>query len=82
MWFRISTIHLMGVCPFQIPIIHSKKLEDKLYLFQFPFSQQTGVDDIKVQKCKLRPENKEVQVQIGISTESSNFDSGIERVDL
>ncbi|ENN76053.1 DNA-directed RNA polymerase III subunit RPC5 [Dendroctonus ponderosae] len=64
----------------EIPIFHSKKLEDKLYLFQFPLFQPSDADEINVQKCKLRPENKEVELQIGIGIDCSNFDSA--RADL
>ncbi|XP_050301715.1 DNA-directed RNA polymerase III subunit RPC5 [Anthonomus grandis grandis] len=60
----------------EIPIIHSKKLEETLYLFQFPFKRKKCTNEDKIKKCMFKPQNKEVALEMAINTASSNFDSG------
>ncbi|CAG9770968.1 unnamed protein product [Ceutorhynchus assimilis] len=60
----------------EIPIIHAKKLEEMLYLFQFPFKRKNCTDEEVIKKCKFKPENQEVMLEMAINTESPNFDSG------
>lgn len=60
----------------EIPIIHSKKLEDILYLFQFPFKSKQCTDEDKIKKCQFKPQNKEVILEMAINTDSPNFDAG------
>ncbi|XP_066258647.1 DNA-directed RNA polymerase III subunit RPC5 [Euwallacea similis] len=60
----------------EIPIINSKKLEDILYLLQFPFKGRNIQNNEKINKCSFKPGNKEIMLEMGINTESTNFDAG------
>ncbi|CAH0563680.1 unnamed protein product [Brassicogethes aeneus] len=60
----------------EIPIIHSKKLEDSLYLFQYPLKRKLDPTEMNVQKCFFKPVNDEVKLEIGLNINSPNFDTG------
>lgn len=60
----------------EIPIIHSKRLEDSLYLFQYPLYNSQSLDKHLVKKCSFKPENQEVKLEMAIDIDSPNFDTG------
>lgn len=47
-----------------------------LYLFQFPNKRKKGLQEPHIRKCKFKPDNKQVTLEMGIDTECSNFDAG------
>ncbi|XP_050511536.1 DNA-directed RNA polymerase III subunit RPC5 [Diabrotica virgifera virgifera] len=60
----------------EIPIIHSKRLEDNLYLFQYPLNHSITTNQHKIKSCFFKPKNQEVKLELGIDTRSPNFDTG------
>ncbi|CAG9812467.1 unnamed protein product, partial [Phaedon cochleariae] len=60
----------------EIPIIHSKKLEKSLHLFQFPLKRKKCKNEQNIKKCFFKPQNQEVKLEMGINMDSPNFDSG------
>lgn len=61
---------------FQIPIIHSNRLENSLYLFQYPLKRKECSNEHKINKCFFKPKNEEVKLELAINVESPNFDTG------
>lgn len=47
-----------------------------LYLFQFPNKRKKGLQEPHIRKCKFKPDNKQVTLEMSIDTECSNFDAG------
>ncbi|XP_017777402.1 PREDICTED: DNA-directed RNA polymerase III subunit RPC5 [Nicrophorus vespilloides] len=58
----------------EIPIYLSKRLEKQLYVFQYPFRPKLSKTELAIEKSYLKPDNKEVKLEMGIDTSSSNFD--------
>ncbi|KAJ8929805.1 hypothetical protein NQ314_017402 [Rhamnusium bicolor] len=60
----------------EIPIIHSKHIEDILHLFQYPLKRKQCTNEHNIKKCFYKPENQEVKLELAINVESPNFDAG------
>ncbi|KAG5878014.1 hypothetical protein JTB14_025469 [Gonioctena quinquepunctata] len=60
----------------EIPIIHSKRLENTLQLFQYPLKRKRCTNEHNIKKCFFKPQNQEVKLELGINVDSPNFDSG------
>ncbi|XP_060522207.1 DNA-directed RNA polymerase III subunit RPC5 [Cylas formicarius] len=60
----------------EIPIIHSKRLENSLYLFQYPLERKHSPNERRIRKCLYKPTNREIMLEMQIDTDSPNFDSG------
>ncbi|CAG9857067.1 unnamed protein product [Phyllotreta striolata] len=60
----------------EIPIIHSKRLEENLFLFQYPLKHKQCANEHRINKCFFKPANKEVKLELSIDTDSPNFDTG------
>ncbi|KAK9754708.1 RPC5 protein [Popillia japonica] len=58
----------------EIPIYLSKKLEDELYVFQYPLQPRFLKNDANVRKAYFKPANQEVKLEVELNTESPNFD--------
>lgn len=52
----------------------SKKLEDELYVFQYPLQPRFLKNDANVRKAYFKPANQEVKLEVELNTESPNFD--------
>lgn len=60
---------------FQIPIYLSKRLENNLYLFQYPLKLKTSKNHkMNVRKAHFKPKNQEVRIEMAIDPSSKNFD--------
>ncbi|CAH1109394.1 unnamed protein product [Psylliodes chrysocephalus] len=59
----------------EIPIIHSKRLENNLFLFQYPLKHKTCTNEHRIKKCFYKPENEQVKLELGIDVDSPNFDT-------
>lgn len=51
-------------------------MENCLYLFQYPLKRKECLNEHKIKKCFFKPHNEEVKLELGINTDSPNFDSG------
>ncbi|XP_023029282.1 RNA polymerase III subunit E [Leptinotarsa decemlineata] len=60
----------------EIPIIHSTRLEETLHLFQYPLKSSFCINQHNIRKCFIKPQNREVKLELGIDIDSPNFDSG------
>uniref|UniRef100_A0A1Y1NFR0 Uncharacterized protein n=1 Tax=Photinus pyralis TaxID=7054 RepID=A0A1Y1NFR0_PHOPY len=59
----------------EIPVFLSKRLEDQLYLFQYPLRPTTNkLPDVK--KCFIKPNNETVKLEVQLDVVSPNFDIG------
>lgn len=59
----------------EIPVFLSKRLEDQLYLFQYPLRPTTN-KLLDVKKCFIKPTNETVKLEVQLNAISSNFDIG------
>lgn len=59
---------------FQIPVFHSKRLEDNLYIFQYPLRPRDSRNEMNIRKCFVKPQNQQVKLEVGIDLDSSNVD--------
>ncbi|XP_014226289.1 DNA-directed RNA polymerase III subunit RPC5-like [Trichogramma pretiosum] len=59
----------------EIPVYLSKRLEDNLFIFQYPLkSAQDGYDDAIVKNAAIKIENQEVKLDVMLDTTSINYD--------
>lgn len=59
---------------FQIPIYLTKRLENNLYLFQYPLRPKSSKQKINVRKAFFKPKNQEVKIEMALNPTSRNFD--------
>lgn len=59
---------------FQIPIYLSKRLENQLYLFQYPLKPKASRQKINIRKAYFKPKNQEVKLEQVVDPTSKNFD--------
>lgn len=59
----------------EIPIYLSKKLQDSLYVFQYPLQPKYLKTDTNIRKAYFKPDNQEVKLEVELNVESTNFDT-------
>ncbi|KRT81897.1 hypothetical protein AMK59_6330, partial [Oryctes borbonicus] len=59
----------------EIPIYLSKKLDEELYIFQYPLQPRFLKNDNNVKKSFFKPENQEVKLEVELNVNSPNFDT-------
>ncbi|GJQ72361.1 hypothetical protein Trydic_g3446 [Trypoxylus dichotomus] len=59
----------------EIPIYLSKKLDEELYIFQYPLQPKFLKNENDVKKAFFKPENQEVKLEVELNVESPNFDT-------
>ncbi|XP_022917040.1 DNA-directed RNA polymerase III subunit RPC5 [Onthophagus taurus] len=60
----------------EIPIFLSKRLENSLYVFQYPLQPKNRGFNQSISKAYIRPDNQEVKLDVDLNVESINFDVG------
>ncbi|KAL3272754.1 hypothetical protein HHI36_014215 [Cryptolaemus montrouzieri] len=60
----------------EFPVFHSRRLQENLYLFQYPLRAATDKNECNIKKAFFKPQNQEMKLELGIDIECSNFDSG------
>lgn len=63
------------LCFLQFPIYLSKKLEENLYVFQYPLQPRFIKQNTNIRKAFFKPENQEVKLDVELNVESPNFDA-------
>lgn len=59
---------------YQIPVCLSKKLDNKLFIFQYPLRPSgEGYDNVDFIKTAIKPENQEVTIEVAINTDDSHY---------
>lgn len=62
-------------CSLQIPVYLSKQLSDHLYIYQYPLRQSNlKYDTAVIKSCAIKPQHKEVKLEMGLNVNSMNFD--------
>ncbi|KAK5640739.1 hypothetical protein RI129_009286 [Pyrocoelia pectoralis] len=59
----------------EIPVFLSKRLQDQLYLFQYPLRPSTN-KSLDVKNCFIKPNNETVKLEVQLDTISSSFNIG------
>lgn len=67
--------HVLILFFFQIPIFNSKRLQNSLYLFRYPLLSKKCTNELNIKRGFFKPNNQEVELEMSIDVESSNFDS-------
>ncbi|XP_014215014.1 DNA-directed RNA polymerase III subunit RPC5 [Copidosoma floridanum] len=58
----------------EIPVFLSKRLADKLFIFQYPMKPAiSGYDDAEFLKTAIKPVNQEVMIEVAIDTTDGHF---------
>ncbi|KAF5284395.1 hypothetical protein FQA39_LY17070 [Lamprigera yunnana] len=57
----------------EIPVFVSKRLENQLYLFQFPLRPKFSKSDLNVKRCFVKPQNQAVKLEAQLHTGAANF---------
>ncbi|XP_058806428.1 DNA-directed RNA polymerase III subunit RPC5 [Phymastichus coffea] len=61
----------------EIPVFLSKKLDNKLFIFQYPLKPAgDGYDNSTFIKTAIKPENQEVTIEVAIDTSDSHYNTG------
>uniref|UniRef100_A0A0A9ZCC8 DNA-directed RNA polymerase III subunit RPC5 n=1 Tax=Lygus hesperus TaxID=30085 RepID=A0A0A9ZCC8_LYGHE len=58
----------------EIPVYLTHDLCDNLFVYQFPVHPAASSGNLKVVKSRIKPENQEVVLEMGLDTSSVNFD--------
>ncbi|KAF5282469.1 hypothetical protein FQR65_LT14277 [Abscondita terminalis] len=59
----------------EVPVFISKRLEDQLYLFQYPLRPRSSETPLNVKRCFVKPQNQAVKLEVQLNTHSANFDT-------
>ncbi|KAF6199086.1 hypothetical protein GE061_007111 [Apolygus lucorum] len=58
----------------EIPVYLTHDLCDNLFVYQFPVHPAASSGNLKVVKSRIKPENQEVVLEVGLDTSNVNFD--------
>lgn len=61
----------------KIPVYLNQEMKDQLYLFQYPSKPvKVNEEPPQILACKVKPQNKQVQMEIGLNPVNPNYDHG------
>ncbi|KAK9885386.1 hypothetical protein WA026_010883 [Henosepilachna vigintioctopunctata] len=60
----------------EFPVYHSRRLQENVYLFQYPLEPQRNLNAFNIKKAFFKPENQEMKLEQCINIESRSFDGG------
>lgn len=59
----------------EIPVFLCHDLEEKLFIFQYPIHPATASSsNLNIVKSQIKPDNQEVVLEVGLDTQSPNYD--------
>lgn len=59
----------------EYPVFHSTRLQDSIYLLQYPLRVDSNQQSFDIKKCYFKPQQSELKLEMGINIESSSFDT-------